>query len=381
MEPENTTVGQSGKSGGKARQLGVVAGVAAVVIGAVVAGALVFEGNGSGKPAAQSGVPVITNPTSGPGGLPGHPMLPARSSGLGGTPFPSPPKGAVVFVSDKPFLVKSKPGTATKGQKAQVEPDVVALAVIPEANRLGLQASIVDEPTGGGADGLPIAFRLGPKAPGGNSYLPASPCGSGCYGAYIPGTIPPLQIAVALGANHAQEVTFPMPAKWPAPKADAIVARADTAWRKLHTLVWHDSLSDGTGVTLHTLYKVVAPNRLSFGIQGGSENGEGQVIIGTLGWQRFPGQPWSKAQQRTPVHQPIPLWVSAVDAHVIGEVTDHGRPAWRITFFDPKTPGWFTADIDKQTHHTMKIQMIADYHFMHDDYGPFNAPIKITSPK
>jgi hypothetical protein len=62
-------------------------------------------------------------------------------------------------------------------------------------------------------------------------------------------------------------------------------------------------------------------------------------------------------------------------------VSVDGRPAWRISFFDPGTPGWFTILVDKATMHTLDIRMTAIAHFMHDVYGPFNAPISITPPK
>ncbi len=56
------------------------------------------------------------------------------------------------------------------------------------------------------------------------------------------------------------------------------------------------------------------------------------------------------------------------------------RPAWKVSFFDPDTPGWYTILVDKQTMHTISVQMIATDHFMHDTYSQFNTPIAITPP-
>ena len=84
---------------------------------------------------------------------------------------------------------------------------------------------------------------------------------------------------------------------------------------------------------------------------------------------------------QTPVSQPQPFWESAVDARVLGSVSDHGRPAWKVSFFDPKTPGWFTILVDKATMRTVDMRMTATAHFMHDSYGSFDAPISITPPR
>ena len=79
--------------------------------------------------------------------------------------------------------------------------------------------------------------------------------------------------------------------------------------------------------------------------------------------------------------QPQPFWQSAVDAHVLGSVNVHGRPAWKVSFFDPKTPAWFTILVDKQTKHTLDLSMTAAAHFMHDTYGSFDAPLTIEPPR
>jgi hypothetical protein len=126
---------------------------------------------------------------------------------------------------------------------------------------------------------------------------------------------------------------------------------------------------------------VVAPNRVEFRIHNSGEDGLSQIIIGPHVWFHPPGGKWPAApSSHVPVHQPVPLWSSAVNAYVLGTVTERGKPAWQISFFDPKTPGWFTVVVDKQSFHTMRITMIANVHFMHDVYGPFNAPISITPP-
>jgi hypothetical protein len=173
-------------------------------------------------------------------------------------------------------------------------------------------------------------------------------------------------------------VTFAMPATWPAPSGAAIVARAENAWHNLATLVYHDSLSDGH-VTLQTEWKVVAPNRIEYSIA----NGFGaKIIIGDKAWNQLPHtKRWIESAQ-LPVQQPVPFWQSAADAHVLGTVSYHGRPAWKVSFFDLEGgPAWFTILVDKASLHTMQLWMTAEDHFMHETYKAFDTPITITPPR
>ena len=143
------------------------------------------------------------------------------------------------------------------------------------------------------------------------------------------------------------------------------------------TLIFTDRLSSGGSVTLDTRWEIVAPDRVAYEIKGSGSS----VIIGDRRWDKpAGGTTWQETQQ-APVQQPQPFWVSATDVHLLGTVSVHGRPAWKISFFDPGTPGWFTILVDKATMHTVDIRMTAIAHFMHDTYGPFNAPIAITPPK
>ena len=67
-------------------------------------------------------------------------------------------------------------------------------------------------------------------------------------------------------------------------------------------------------------------------------------------------------------------------AHVLGTETVSGHQVWDVSFFDPTTPAWFHARIDKATGHTLLLDMTAVAHFMHHVYGPFDAPIRLLPP-
>jgi hypothetical protein len=53
---------------------------------------------------------------------------------------------------------------------------------------------------------------------------------------------------------------------------------------------------------------------------------------------------------------------------------------WVVSFLDPSTPSWFTAWIDRESYRTLRLDMVATAHFMHDRAGPFNAPVRVEPP-
>jgi hypothetical protein len=116
----------------------------------------------------------------------------------------------------------------------------------------------------------------------------------------------------------------------------------------------------------------VAPDRVAYAIPGGYS----AVIVGDKRWDRAPGGRWIESPQTALLRQPVPVWQSATDAHVVGET----GTAWRITFYDPRTPAWFEITVDKRTTRTLDLRMTTTAHFMHEQYSGFDAPLSITPP-
>jgi hypothetical protein len=104
------------------------------------------------------------------------------------------------------------------------------------------------------------------------------------------------------------------------------------------------------------------------------------VIIGERRWDRSPGIARWVASAQTRLNQPVPTCVAAVDAHVLGTDTVRGHQVWRISFFDPGTPGWFEMELERKTLRTLETHMITASHFMFDVYSAFNASPTITRP-
>jgi hypothetical protein len=122
---------------------------------------------------------------------------------------------------------------------------------------------------------------------------------------------------------------------------------------------------------------MVAPDRLAYE----NDTGTRSVIIGSRRWDQQPGGRWVPSRQVPGIHQPAPFWPENVtNASVLGTARVDGRTAWVVSFLDPATPSWFTAWIDRKTYRTLRLDMVAVAHFMHDRDGPFNAPVSVEPP-
>jgi hypothetical protein len=268
--------------------------------------------------------------------------------------YPSPPSGA--------FVLAREDGT-----------NVLALAVSAQAGRVALQASEINQ-NGAGAPGLHVSFDISSKAR--TAHSDAVACGPGCYRAAVALASRPLTVTV--------HVTRPagttrwkvaLPARWPAQDGAAIVARASTVWRKLRSLRYTERLASDPKHAVGSDWQIVAPDRLAYQIQN-----EGQaVIVGLLRWDRQKGGAWVRSSS-VRLHQPEPFWVEATDAHVVKTGRLRGHDVWYVSFYDPRTPGWFLAAIDRASYRTLDVHMYAAAHFMHDSYGSFNTSIKIDPP-
>jgi hypothetical protein len=155
------------------------------------------------------------------------------------------------------------------------------------------------------------------------------------------------------------------------------MSRATRVWRDLRTLVWHERLAASPTDALYTVYRAVAPDQLAYTISRRSST----IIIGTKRWDRpTPTAAWVESPQEPPIHQPQPFWASVSNARVLGEETVDGKPVWVVSFFDPVTPAWFEARVEKSTGRTLVLDMTAAAHFMHHLYGPFDAPFELHPP-
>ena len=297
---------------------------------------------------------LLLRPGPGPGASPAATSAPAPAAGSSsnaGPAFPAPPPRAVVFAR-------------------QLGRNALALGIVPRRGSALLQASVVSG-QGAGVSGLDVSFRLQ------GAGAQATACGRGCYRATLPVRGRPKEVEVSVRGASSADWRVALPAAWPPPDGTALVRRAERVWRALDSLSFFETLGSGTGTVVSSSWQLQAPDRLAYQVKGGWA----AVIVGARRWDRAPGRVrWVESPQ-SPLTQPVPTWVDVRDAHVLGTVTVRGRPAWLVSFYDPVTPAWFAAAIDRRTLRTLDVHMVATAHFMHDVYGAFDATPPIEQPR
>ena len=233
-----------------------------------------------------------------------------------------------------------------------------------------VQASVV-ETQGNGARGLHVTFTVGgrPKV--------AAPCGPGCYRAAFAPRHSPRSVDVTVSGHMTRPWHVELPAVWPPPDGTRLLDRAGRAWRSLRSLSFRERLGSGTGHVAVSDWRVQAPDRIAYQVKRGWAG----IVIGERRWDRPPGSSRWQPSPQTRLHQPVPLWVSVTRAHVLGNLTFAGRPAVRVSFFDPGSPAWFTVVLDRKTFRTLRSDMVTNAHFMHDVYGSFNSTPPIVPPR
>jgi hypothetical protein len=284
-------------------------------------------------------------------GAPASTESPPASPASPAAGFPAPPSGAVVF-------------------SRQAGSEALALGIVPRHGSILVQASVVG-PQGHGSPGLTVDFivqRMSTRA---------IACGPGCYSAAFAMNGRPAAVEVAVRrGSRTIHWRVPLPAKWPPSDASALIVRAESVWRSLHSLSFKEQLASDSRPPLESTWRIEAPNRVAYQVKAGWAG----VIIGARRWDRSSGAARWVASAQTPLSQPVPTWVAAVDAHVLGTGTIRGRPVWRISFFDPGTPGWFEIALERRTLRTLETHMITASHFMLDVYSAFNASPAIKQP-
>ena len=263
--------------------------------------------------------------------------------------FPAPPEGAVVY-------------------SRELGDNALALAVVPGTDQVIVQASVVG-PDGDGVSGLDVGFDSRGSTVDGRS------CGAGCYRAGLPITGAPRAIDVVVEGDSTVRWRVALPETWPPTNAARVLRRSDRVWRSLGSLSYDETLRSDERHVLRSSWQMQAPDRLAYQIPDGAS----AVVVGKRRWDKVPGEPW-EASPQLPLRQPRPPWASVTNARVVGTRVARGRPALVVTFFDPKTPAWYTATVDRKTFRTYDIRMVATAHFMHDRYHSFNETPAIRPP-
>ena len=225
----------------------------------------------------------------------------------------------------------------------------VALAVRPAGAEL-----LAVGPDGRRVDGLAVTIR----------GIAASSCGSGCYGASgrFVGRVP---VSV-----DGRKVVFRFPAR--ARRADALVARATNAFRRLRSVDYVERLASSPTNKVVAEFTLERPDRLEYRIRGGADG----IIIGSRRWDRARGGKWVPSPQE-PTSQPEPIWAGHPQDAYLLETTP---TTYVVSFLKPIGPTWFTLRLDRRTLLPRSLRMTAPAHFMTHTYTRFNAAPKIRAP-
>jgi copper transport protein len=193
----------------------------------------------------------------------------------------------------------------------------------------------------------------------------ARSCGNGCYGAFL---TPARRVRVSV---NGRVTTFRVPAK--PRRADAIVARATAAFRRLRSVEYIERLASSPRNKIVSHFTLERPNRLMYEIRGGADG----IIIGPRRWDRAHGGKWIPSpQELTP--EPEPIWAAG---HVTNAYLLETTPAtYVVSFMNPLAPVWFTISLDRRTLLPRSLRMTAAAHFMTHRYTRFNGPRKIRAP-
>jgi hypothetical protein len=274
-----------------------------------------------------------------------------------------------------PVLGAQPPGAVVlAGESREL---AVALAVQPTERRKLLLVATALGQDGAGAGGLGVTFVVrGVRGP--PVVLDATPGPLGTYAAKTSAVTRPAHVSIRIRGRGAGStpLAFGLPATWPAPPAATIVARAQRAYKRIRTLVVHESLASDPIHRVDSVYREIAPNTL----EATSSNGARAIIVGSRRWDRVGSEPW-QSSTLTPFPAIRPFWVGLVqDASLLGTATVRSRAAWVVSFAAPQMPAFFTVWIDRRNDRTLRLRMTTAAHFMRHEYGPFDTPLTVTPP-
>jgi copper transport protein len=262
---------------------------------------------------------------------------------------------------------------ATAGEDGDL---AVAFAAQPaRTDRVTLTTTVIG-PDGNGATALRIDVALASRT---ETRGPAVACAAGCYRVTLPfrGRPHAAVLTIRRLGHRPTAVRFGFPLIWTPPSGVQIARAATLAFAQLRSVSIDEYLRSNPSYTGHTLWRLEAPDRLTYTTVGGPQG----VIIGNRRWDRGPGQKWVESPQ-FPVHQPTATWGAAPrQVALLGSGRVDGRDVWRVSFVDAQVPAWYTAEIDKLTLRTLAVQMVAPAHFMSHTYFGFNTPQKIRPPR
>jgi hypothetical protein len=225
-------------------------------------------------------------------------------------------------------------------------------------------------PSGRPVDGLKVSLGGG---------VAATSCGHGCYHALLHGAgdARRIQVRVRTAGGATTLAAFRVPRRWPV-SAAAVVNKADRVLRGARSLVYRDRLESAPGRQITTIWRVVAPDRLTYSINDGAA----AVVIGDRRWDREAGtRRWIRSSQDPSLDLPALPWGSHVeDVYVLDPPPALRDQDVEVAMYDPSTPAWYDVTFRRPSLQIRSVRMVAPSHFMLDDYLAYDPATRIRAP-
>ena len=235
-------------------------------------------------------------------------------------------------------------------------------------SRAPLRAAVtVLDAEGRGVPGLRV--RVGDRS--------TATCGRGCYRAALRESPPAhLDVHLAEAGGAGSTVTFSLPARWPV-SGLAVLRKVERAFRGARSVVYRERLESAPGRAITTIWRMAAPDRLTYSIAGGSS----AVVIGAQRWDRPEGSArWLRSAQE-PLDLPALPWGPRLTSVVLLDPPAGRRgKAVRLAMFEPSIPAWYEATLDARTFHLRSLLMAAPSHFMRQTFLDYGEALSIVPP-
>jgi copper transport protein len=274
--------------------------------------------------------------------------------------------GVAIAVS---VLTDTRPGVVVAAADAAAASEAPSVAQRPPAPPAG--AFVDGRELGTNAVGLAVGDGkatvtvMGPDGTGVNGLqvsvdsFRARSCGDGCYRTIATAT----PSEVRIGRSR---LDFDVPLRLR--NGRRLLQRATRAFQQARSIEFEERLASNPRNTQVSQFRLVAPDRMAYGIAGGPE----AVVIGRERWDRSPGEKWVKSPQ-TPLDVPTPYWSSATQ-NVYLAAPD------TLTFYDAKLPAWFRLRVAPHTARPLDLRMTAAAHFMTDRYSSYDRRLDVSPP-
>jgi hypothetical protein len=176
------------------------------------------------------------------------------------------------------------------------------------------------------------------------------------------------------------------------PEGEALYQRGSAATSALQSVSFTQWIADGNGNAGVSDRSVVAPiGDQPSGLVYRAGDGTQIVVIGSTRWVRTRGEATWQQQEGAAIVPPSEWaeeYQGATEFTILGEESVAGRPANLVAFVVPEkteprrqTVAWYLWWVDSETGHVLKEAMVSRVHYMLNEFGNFDEPLRLVPPE